>query len=1314
MAEGALMIGPATGTSSNRRTGARAKRVLAVLAAVALAFVGLSVANPGSRGAKAEAASCPWVGSTAPVSQRVEQVMAAMSQSQELELVYGASGSYQGNIPAIPALCIPSINLQDGPQGVGDGLSGVTQLPAPVAAAASWDTSVEQQYGSVVGSEFAGKGANLDFGPTINIVRDPRWGRAFESFSEDPYLAGQMAAAYIQGVQGQGVMAQVKHYAVYNNETNRNNSSDDDVVSERAMQELYMPAFQAAINAGSDSVMCAYSWPNDSPACQNDYLLGDLDNELGFQGFVGSDYEATQSTAPSIEAGNDMDQPGSDNYFGSDLSSAIGTSVPRDYLDDAVERILIELFDSGVMNTGNTGSTGATVSTAAHVSTALQVAEEGTVLLKNSGSLLPLSASSVGSIAVIGTNANPGLSDQDCAYGSPQNNYPYSGGGSACVNASTTPVSPLAGIQAAAPGATVTYNAGSSQSSAVAAAQAAKVAIVFAGYDETEGADLSSIDLGTTEDNLISAVGAANPDTIVVLNSGSAVTMPWLSSIASVIESWYPGQEDGTALANILFGSYDPSGHLPVTFPTSLSQVPASTAAEFPGANGQVQYNEGVDVGYRWYQAKDQTPLFPFGYGLSYTTFSFSGLSVSGFSSAGVATVTATVTNTGSRAGADVAQLYIGDPSSTGEPPWQLKDFQRVSLNAGASTTVTFSVPVHDLTYWAGPGASTDPTAWSGPDPDGGGWTAPAGTYAIGVGDSSASLPLTGSLTLASAVGPDTVTVTSPGNQSTAVAATVNLQLSAADSAVGQTLSYTATGLPGGLSINPSTGDITGTALYQESDVVTVTATDTEGYENSVSFEWVVGGTATSCGASGTGESELSESGFTASTSAPSDTTDTAQNAITNAVNDTSVTRFSSDEDQATGLTYEVNMGSAKTFNEIEMASPGSPTDYATGYEIQVSSNGSTWTTVATCGGIGSPDIASFPSQTAQYVQVVLTAADTSYWWSINQFLIMASSSSSSSPEAPFGGTAAAVPGTVQAANYDTGGQGVAYNVTSVNGTANTYRSDGVDLEATTDTQDTTGTGAGYDLGWTASGQSFRYTVNVATAGTYTLSLRLASLDGVTDALHIASASGTNLSGDVNAPDTGGWQDWATVTASVTLPAGTQTLVVDQDNPGWNIHFMSFASAASGINTSDWYEVVNENSGLCASATGSGTANGTAVEQLACTGSTSQLWQFVPVVTGYYEVLNDNAQSEGESWNIAGGVGATASGDLLQTWDYGGTGNTNELFAADLESSGYYNFVADNSSLCIDTPGASITSGVQLQQYTCNSTSAQEFSLVPG
>ena len=314
------------------------------------------------------------------------------------------------------------------------------------------------------------------------------------------------------------------------------------------------------------------------------------------------------------------------------------------------------------------------------------------------------------------------------------------------------------------------------------------------------------------------------------------------------------------------------------------------------------------------------------------------------------------------------------------------------------------------------------------------------------------------------------------------------------------------------------------------------------------------------------------------------------------------------------------------------------------------------------------------------------------------------------SSEAPYGGTPAAVPGTVQAENYDTGGQGVAYNVSSVNGSANSYRSDGVDLEPTSDT------GGGDDVGWTGTGQWFNYTVDVATAGTYTVGLRLAAPNAVTDALHIANSGGTNLSGDVNVASTGGWQTWATTTATVTLPAGVQTLTIYQDNGGWNINYLTFASSGgggTGINTSDWYEVVNQNSGLCASAAGASTANGTAVEQLACTGASSQLWQFVPTtVTGYYEILNENAESEGESWNITGGVGATASGTLLQTWNYGGVGNTNALFAANAQSGGYYTFTANNSGLCIDTPDASTASGVQLQQYTCNGTGAQSFQLV--
>ncbi len=530
------------------------------------------------------------------------------------------------------------------------------------------------------------------------------------------------------------------------------------------------------------------------------------------------------------------------------------------------------------------------------------------------------------------------------------------------MNSSGT-VSPLQGIQAAAPsGTTVTYNNGSSDSSAASAAAAASVAVVFANLGESEGSDLSSIDLGTTQDNLITSVAAANPNTIVVLNTGSAVTMPWLSSVKGVLEAWYPGQEDGTAIANVLFGSYDPSGHLTVTFPTSLSQVPASTPAQFPGTNGTVQYSEGIDVGYRWYDSQNQTPLFPFGYGLSYTNFSFSNLHVGALTAGGSATVTATVTNTGSRSGADVAQLYVTDPSASGQPPLQLEGFQRVSLAAGASTTVTFPLTQQNLQYWnSGSNA----------------WATSTGNYTVSVGDSSASLPLTGTLAVAAsqlgapvtlanpgpqasltgtaassvtlsgtdttsgqtltysatglpagesisssgvisgtptAVGTGTVsvtakdgngayatqsfvwtvsagtnahivTVTTPANQTSTVGAAASLQIGATDSASGQTLTYSATGLPAGLSINSSTGLISGTPTTGGTSTVTVTVTDGTGASGSTMFTWTVGSS------SGTGGVDISAGGPAAAPFvADEDFTGGSTAATTNAISTTGVT----------------------------------------------------------------------------------------------------------------------------------------------------------------------------------------------------------------------------------------------------------------------------------------------------------------------------------------------------------------------------------------------------------------------------------------
>jgi beta-glucosidase len=309
-----------------------------------------------------------------------------------------------------------------------------------------------------------------------------------------------------------------------------------------------------------------------------------------------------------------------------------------------------------------------------------------------------------------------------------------------------------------------------------------------------------------------------------VLNTGSAVTMPWLSSVAGLLEAWYPGQQDGTSIAALLFGNADPSGHLTVTFPTSLSQVPAATAAQWPGTGGTVQYSEGIDVGYRWYDAKGLTPLFPFGYGLSYTDFSFSNLKVGTLAQGGAATVTATVTNTGSRAGADVAQLYLTDPAASGEPPRQLEGFTRVSLAPGASQTVTFQLAQRNLQYWN----SSSNT-----------WATSTGSYGVEVGDSDANLPLSGTLPVTSAQLGQPLTITSPGPQEGIVGSAVSVPVSATDTTGGQTPSFAAIGLPAGTSVS-SSGAISGTPTTAGTTTVTVTAKDGNGAQASTSFSWTV------------------------------------------------------------------------------------------------------------------------------------------------------------------------------------------------------------------------------------------------------------------------------------------------------------------------------------------------------------------------------------------------------------------------------------------------------------------------------------------
>jgi beta-glucosidase len=807
-------------------------------------------------------ASCPWLTSAAPVDQRVAQLLSRMTLGDKISMVegHGSANPYVYYTPAIRSVCIPAVGLEDGPAGVADGMKGVTQLPAGVALAATWDPQLADKYGAVIGAEQAAKGASADLGPTVNIDRDPRWGRSFEALSEDPYLNGVLAVPEIDGIQAQGVEDQVKHWDAYNQETYRNTPADNAIVDNRALHEIYMPAFYDAITkAGAASVMCAYSSVNGKPSCNNSYLETTvLRDGWDFQGFVMSDYGALQGTGGALD-GTDQEQPEA-TYYGSALKADVAKGeIPVSVLNTMVSRVLTEMFRFNLFSQPRTGSPGDRVTTPAHVSIGTQVAEGAATLLKNQHGTLPLRGSDP--VAVIGPAASA----------SPV----YGGGGSAYVIPSST-VTPLAGIRAHNPRATYTqglpddtslpaiprrylspaypargtpyggrytgtliapetgtyvlamtnpchcytatylsvngtklignpgtppagtYSAAislvagqdyrlsiSGESSrllwatpsdlapgiraAAAAARAARTAVVVVSDDtESEQADRLSLNLPSAQDELISAVAAANPRTVVVINAGAPVAMPWLPKVAAVVDAWYPGQTSGTALASVLFGQTDPGGHLPVTFPASLGQVPASTTAQFPGNGTQALYSEGVDVGYRWYQAKGDTPLFPFGYGLSYTSFRFSGLRVETPAVTGTmdARVSATITNTGARTGSDVAQLYIGDPSSTGEPPRQLQGFGKVTLAPGKSARLSFTVTPAQLSWW---------------DDNANGWTQTPGTYGVYVGDSSAlaNLPLRGAFQVAATPGGRQVSVSAPSKLRAGQPSAVTVRLSA-------------------------------------------------------------------------------------------------------------------------------------------------------------------------------------------------------------------------------------------------------------------------------------------------------------------------------------------------------------------------------------------------------------------------------------------------------------------------------------------------------------------------------------------------------
>ena len=705
---------------------------------------------------------------SSPVDQRVADLLKRMTLEEKATML---SGSGWMESAPIPRLGIPAIKMADGPMGVRSwmGSSALTSsvtnpvkiestaFPAGVAMAATWDTALIQREGQAIGQEVKALGRDMILGPTVNINRVPLWGRNFEGYGEDPYLAGQLAVAYIRGVQGEGVIPSVKHYDANNQEYERHRI--DEQIDERTLHEIYLPAFKAAVQqANVWTVMSCYNLVNGQHCAQNDYLLTDvLKKEFGFKGFVVSDWNSTYSTAPTVNAGMDLEMPGgppakavlaskraqeqgsSGTWLTADrvLAEIKAGHITEATLNDNVSRILRVILESGLMDHPHTA--GGEVDTPEQQKIAREGATEGIVLLKNEGSLLPLDPTKIHSIAVIGPNALVARTG---------------GGGSSRVQPKYA-ISPLEGIQKRAGSIQVTSALGvgmegedpahdtaearaNDLKEATDIASKADIAIVVVGRywrNESEGFDVKTMDLPAGQDELIQAVEKANPHTVVVLNTGDPVTMTkWLDNTPALLDMWYGGEEGGNALAAILFGDANPSGKLPVSLPKKFEDSPA--AKNYPGENLHVNYAEGIYVGYRYYDTKNVEPQFPFGFGLSYTKFEYSDLKIislttkSGTVQQGAILVNATIKNTGQRAGAEVVQLYVHHGhSKIDRPVHELKGFQRVQLNPGESKSVKLQLWLDPSTlgYWS---------------PETKQWTLDPGTFEIQVGASSRDIRL--------------------------------------------------------------------------------------------------------------------------------------------------------------------------------------------------------------------------------------------------------------------------------------------------------------------------------------------------------------------------------------------------------------------------------------------------------------------------------------------------------------------------------------------------------------------------------------------
>lgn len=647
---------------------------------------------------------------------RVRKIVAQMTLDEKISQLHGIQNDTAYRIvPGIPRLGIPPLLVCNGPAGFGPAGPGhqgkATALPAPISLAATWDPHAAYIYGKVAGSEAVLYGNNFLESPDVNIARTPHNGRTFESFGEDPFLTSQMGVGEIEGIQSCGIIANVKHYVANSQETDR--FRIDEIIGERTLREIYLPAFRAAVLQGHvGSVMAAYDKVNGTFCSENNFLLTDvLRKEWKFKGFITSDFGAVHSTVPAARGGLDVEMP-TGIYFGKALKRAVKEAeIPVSVLNEKLVRRYSTMMRFGVWRELPKGA----IPVRKDADIALKIGEEGVVLLKNQNHLLPLNAHKIHSIAIIGPFAEHAMTG---------------GGGSSHVDPILT-VSPKEGIKKiAGSNVSVLVNDGTDIAQALAIAKKADVTILMLGDRQTEGRD-HPISLGGNQDKLAEAVLKANPHAIVVLKTGGPILMPWIAKASAVVEAWYPGEEDGNIVAAVLFGVVNPSGKLPITFPKKNSDLPTQTVEQYPGVNDTVHYSEGIFVGYRWYDAKHIEPLFPFGYGLSYTTFAYKNLKVSK-PDHNTVTVEFTVKNTGKRAGTEVAQLYLGMPSTTKvpQPPLQLKGFKRVYLAPGQSAHINITINAHDLSYW-------NITSHS--------WQIMPGTYKVYAAESSQDIQLKGS-----------------------------------------------------------------------------------------------------------------------------------------------------------------------------------------------------------------------------------------------------------------------------------------------------------------------------------------------------------------------------------------------------------------------------------------------------------------------------------------------------------------------------------------------------------------------------------------